>query len=117
MAELLSVCGREDYRVWRGDQEVNRMRVQLELSEDAVHYLDQLQKDLGASSRAETLRNAMAVLRWTADKVTDGYQVLAVKEDEQVAKELNNPLLEQAAHLAKERKSSLERRAVSVASR
>lgn len=73
------------------------MRLQFELNDEAVQYLDGLKEDLGATSRAEVLRHAMAVLRWATDKVKAGYAVRATKEGEEVEKELSNPLLEQAA--------------------
>lgn len=73
------------------------MRVQFELNDEAVEYLDQLQKELHASSRGEVLRHAMAVLRWATTKIKDGYHVVAIKEGEEVAKELSNPLLDELA--------------------
>ncbi len=73
------------------------MRVQFELNDEAVEYLDQLQKELHASSRGEVLRHAMAVLRWATTKIKDGYHVVAIKEGEEVAKELSNPLLDALA--------------------
>jgi hypothetical protein len=73
------------------------MRVQFELNDEAVDYLNKLQTELHATSRGEVLRHAIAVLRWSADKIRDGYQILAMKEGESVAKELSNPLLDQVA--------------------
>lgn len=84
------------------------MRVQFELNDEAVRFLDQLQKDLSADSRGEVLRNAMAILRWTTDKMMRGYQILAVKEGESVAKELSNPLLDQIASKLQWQRESAE---------
>jgi hypothetical protein len=96
------------------------MRVQFELNDDAVKYLDQLQEDLHASSRGEVLRHAMAVLRWTTDKIRDGYQIRAMKEGDTVAKELSNPLLDQVAPRqvemsARQREVTAQQRAAATA--
>jgi hypothetical protein len=77
-------------------------RVQFELNEQTLDYLDKLQADLQATTRGEVLRHAIAVLRWSADKIRDGYQILAMKEGENIAKELSNPLLDQVARKEKQ---------------
>ncbi len=73
------------------------MRVQFELNDETVEYLDRLREDLHASSRGEVLRHAMAVLRWATTKIKDGYHVVAIKDGVEVAKELSNPLLDALA--------------------
>lgn len=73
------------------------MRVQLELNDDAVEYIDAMKEETGSASRAEVMKNAMAILRWAIDKARQGYRIIAVKEGEEVAKELSMPVLEQIA--------------------
>lgn len=70
------------------------MRVQLEFNEQAVRYLDDMKARTGAVSRAEVMKEALAILHWAIDKATDGYTILAVKEGSEVAKELSMPVLE-----------------------
>ena len=50
----------------------------------------------------------MAILRWTTDKMMGGYQILAVKEGENAAKELSNPLLAQIASRLREEGEAAE---------
>lgn len=73
------------------------MRVQLELNDEAVNYIDKMKQDTAAASRAEVVKNAMAIFRWAIDKAQHGYRIVAVKEGETVAKELSMPVLEQIA--------------------
>jgi len=72
------------------------VRVQFELSDSIIAYLDELKQDLHASSRGEVFKHALAVLRWATDKTTNGYTIVAMKEGEETLKELLNPLLSQA---------------------
>lgn len=70
------------------------MRVQIELDEEAVDFLDDLQKVTGIKTRAETIRTALTILRWVVDKRSEGYTILAMKEGSNVAKELSMPALD-----------------------
>lgn len=83
------------------------MRVQLELNDEAIKYLDAMKEETAAASRTEVIRNAMAILRWAIDKAHRGYKIMAVKEGQEVAKELSMPILEQVA--IKEEKPSKNR--------
>jgi hypothetical protein len=75
------------------------MSVVFELNQDSLRYLEELKIRCGASTRAEVLRNAMAIMSWAVDKTRAGYQILAVAENEETAKELSNPLLDRAAEM------------------
>ena len=58
-----------------------KYRVQLDFSEEAFKELNALQERLGVPSRAEVVRNALALLRWICEKVGDeDYQIVARKE-------------------------------------
>src|SRR6266699_6423074 len=72
-----------------GDQvqtsaEGRKYRVQLDFSEEAFNELNALQDRLGAPSRAEVVRSALALLRWTCDKLDDDYQIVAMGKDQNV---------------------------------
>ena len=71
------------------------MRVQLELDERAVNFLDTIGEKAGIKARTETLRHAVALLHWAIDKTEQGYTIVAVKEGSDVAKELSMPVLDE----------------------
>ena len=74
------------------------MSVTFEFPDEAIRYLDETRQILGTSaSRGETLRHALAILRWTAEKVGSGCTILAVTGDGEVGKQLSNPLLDSLA--------------------
>lgn len=61
-----------------------KYRVQFDFSEEAFAELNALQARLGAPSRAEVVRNALALLRWTCDKLADDYQIVATGKDKRI---------------------------------
>jgi hypothetical protein len=67
--------------------EGRKYRVQLDFPEEAFKELNALQERLGASSRAEVVRSALALLRWSCDKLDDDYQIIAVSKDQSVVVE------------------------------
>lgn len=77
------------------------MRVQFDMADEAVAYLDDIKEKTGATSRAEVLRNSIAALQWLVEKAEDGFTIVAAKEGEKVAKELSMPILQDAARHAK----------------
>ena len=54
----------------------DKYRVQLDFTPEAFRELEKLKAEVGASSRADTLRRAMRVLRWTINTLQDGAQIL-----------------------------------------
>jgi hypothetical protein len=58
-----------------------KYRVQLNFSEEAFQELNALQKTLGASSRAEVVRNALGVLRWVTSHLIAGDKMVIEKAD------------------------------------
>lgn len=77
------------------------MRVQFELDNDAVKYIDDIKKDVMAHSRAEVVKNALAIFRWAIDKVGQGYRIVAINESESLAKELSLPIFDQMRRAAR----------------
>jgi metal-responsive CopG/Arc/MetJ family transcriptional regulator len=61
-----------------------KFRVQLDFSEGAFNELNRLQKELDASSRAEVLRDALAVLRWVIEEESKGYKITVRGENDRV---------------------------------
>lgn len=53
----------------------DRYRIQLDFTQDAFQELEKLKADVGASSRAETVRYAMRVLRWAINTLQGGGQI------------------------------------------
>ena len=64
------------------------MRLQFEVSEDTVRFLDSLTVTLGLNSRAATLRNALSLLDWAADEAGMGNRVGAYDESSKTLREL-----------------------------
>ena len=60
-----------------------RYRIQFDFLEDGFNQLNALQERLGAPSRAEVVRSALAVLRWVCDKVADDYRIVAIGKDDE----------------------------------
>lgn len=48
-----------------------KKRLQFDFTEDSLRELDQLQELVGAPTRAELIRQALRLLRWTLDETTN----------------------------------------------
>lgn len=74
------------------------MRVQFDMSNDAVAYIDDVKAKTGAASRADVLRSAIAALTWLVEKAETNHAVIAVKrgQDDEPPKELAMPILDAA---------------------
>ena len=51
---------------------MDTQKVQLNFSQKAINDLDQLKEDIGTSSRAETVRLAVNMMRWISDESKKG---------------------------------------------
>jgi hypothetical protein len=69
-------------------------RVQITMDDEAVSFLDSMQKKAHIDKRADSLKNALALFNWAIDKTLQGYEIVAVKEGSSVAKELSMPILD-----------------------
>jgi hypothetical protein len=63
-----------------GGRTVDKYRVQLDFTPEAFAELDKLKADVQASSRADTVRYAMRILRWTIDQLQQGAKILVSKD-------------------------------------
>ena len=61
----------------------DKYRVQLDFSGNAVAELDQLKEILGASTRADVVRNALRWLFWCAEQVLRGATILLEQDGKQ----------------------------------
>jgi hypothetical protein len=68
-------------------------RVQLDFSEEALAELNELQRKLNASSRAEVIRNALGVLRWAASHIMDGDKIKVERKADGELVEVEFPFL------------------------
>ena len=68
-------------------------RVQLDFSEEAFNDLNELQKKLNASSRAEVIRNALGILRWATNHLLKGNKIKVERKDERELVEVEFPFL------------------------
>jgi hypothetical protein len=58
-----------------------KVRVQLDFSKEAFDNLAQIQKDLGATSRAEVVRQALGVLKWAIHHAKNRDTILVQRHD------------------------------------
>jgi hypothetical protein len=56
-----------------------KYRLQIDFSKEAYRELESLQNLLDAPSKSEVIRDALGVLRWVADEMTDGSRILVEK--------------------------------------
>jgi len=59
----------------------DKIRVQFDFTPEAQEDLIELQKDVGASTKAETVRYALQTLRWVTNQLQLGNKIL-VQENE-----------------------------------
>lgn len=59
-----------------------KKRVQLDFSPDALEFLDNLKKKVGASTRAEVIRDSLSLYFWIADQLEDNYSLQLRRESE-----------------------------------
>ena len=58
-----------------------KTRVQLDFSANAMAELNKLGERIGASTRADLVRDALTALRWMVEKRDQSYYVLALGKD------------------------------------
>ena len=61
---------------------MEKVRIQLDFSPNAVKELDEMKDLMGVSSRAEVVRQALHWMRWTVLNVSKGGRLLVEKEGE-----------------------------------
>jgi hypothetical protein len=59
----------------------NKHRVQLDFSDEAFEELEALQRNLGATSRAEVVRDALGILRWAVHHLREGNAIIVERKD------------------------------------
>ena len=62
---------------------IDKCRVQLDFSPKAVVEVDELKQKIGASSRAEVIRNGLRWLFWCAEQVSKGGTILLERDGKQ----------------------------------
>lgn len=67
----------------RSTKQTDKYRVQLDFSGKAVAELEKLKRDIGASSRADVIRNALRWLFWCSEQVSQGGAILVERDGKQ----------------------------------
>lgn len=57
-----------------------KYRLQIDFSEEAYRELEGLQNRLDAPSKSEVIRDALGVLRWVADEISNDNRILVEKK-------------------------------------
>jgi hypothetical protein len=60
----------------------DKYRVQLDFTPESFRELEDLREEVGASSRADTIRSAMRILRWAIDELKSGENIMVSKNGE-----------------------------------
>ena len=81
-------------------------RIQLDFAPDAVSRLDQLKEKTGASTRAETIRQALRLYEWFVEETEPNSTVQILDKDGNVTSRFKAMLLHSATHPAPELVSS-----------
>lgn len=61
---------------------MDKVRIQLDFSANAVQELDEMKKLMGVASRAEVVRHGLRWMRWTVLNLAEGGRLLIEKEGE-----------------------------------
>lgn len=72
--------------------QTDKIRLQFDFSPEAHRDLEQIQKDLGAPSKAETVRYALRTLQWLITMADEGASFL-IQRKEQAPREVIFPFL------------------------
>lgn len=65
-----------------------KLRLQIDFGEEGYRELEELQKQLGAPSKSEVVRDALGVLRWVASEVRNKDTQILVKRKGEEPKEV-----------------------------
>ena len=71
-----------------------KVRIELDFSEEAYIELDKLQKQLHASCAAEVVRDALGVLRWVTNHLVKGNKIMVDKQGADQPVEARFPFLQ-----------------------
>ena len=80
------------------------MRVQFELGEAAVDFLDSLKEKLGLSTRTEAIKYALSILNWAIKEAQEGHVISTVDQEGGIIREFNMPGLDTLVEHAKKDK-------------
>ncbi len=58
-----------------------KYRLQIDFGEQPYHELEALQENLSATSKSEVIRDALAVLKWVTDEISQGHRILAERPE------------------------------------
>jgi hypothetical protein len=65
----------------KGARNINRLRVQLDFSEDAFNRLEEIQQETGVASKADVIREAIRVYEWLAEQSKTGRFIEVQEQD------------------------------------
>jgi hypothetical protein len=71
----------------------DKERLQFDFTSDAVDRLDEIRDLIGATSRAEVIRNALRVYEWLIKDVGDEDTIQVITKEKKVAARFNAKLL------------------------
>jgi hypothetical protein len=73
------------------------MRLNFEMTESQMEALKALQVRLGARDMKDLVNQALTLLEWAADEVSNGNEIAAVHRDDKTYRVLVMPLLKKVA--------------------
>jgi hypothetical protein len=87
----------------------DKYRIQLDFTPEAFRELERLKGDVGVSSRADTVRYGMRVLRWVINSLRSGGQIMVDRNG--VRSEIEFPFLPHAEPAAAEARDDVRKTA------
>ena len=76
---------------------MSKTRFQFELSESRVSELERLMDTCGIETKKDLFNNALTILEWAVEEVTNGNKIASVNPQEDVYQPLQMPILREAA--------------------
>lgn len=76
---------------------MKNVRVQIDLAESRVRVLEELMEVCGISTKKELFNNALTLFEWAVGEVRKGNTIASINESEQRYRDLQMPVLSNAA--------------------
>jgi hypothetical protein len=82
------------------------MRIELNVSPQKLAEIEELMRECGIEKKPALINNALTLLKWAVGAVKNGRTIASVDEKNGKFRELEMPVLSQAASLASRKKES-----------
>jgi hypothetical protein len=84
----------------------DNIRIQLDVSPQKLAKIEELMRDCGVKKKTELINNALTLLMWAVGAVKNGRTIASVDEKNGKYRDLEMPILSNAASLASRKKDA-----------